>query len=232
MKEHFCLEEYLRNSSFETHLRGLLDSPMDDDLQNHIRTNMVEVLSKLSNERISSQISFGKSVELALKDSNVRRDYALLVLRCLSVKNALPRNKEVSGIEVHISNLIIQALPDINRRFKFSEKRQTNERILIMESVHQGILDDYIERIKLGSTDIQDILSNKEHVLRGLNNKTVKSYLNKYGVMDYSTKIKSIFDRLEEIIADTNDLDSTKLERNLTTTQSIAEHNLEKNKRT
>ncbi len=155
---------------------------------NELRSLAKDTIILYSNGVIDSNISFSNVLKSASKNPKVKRFAALLMLRTLNVEGLLKNSDDDKSIEQNVSQLVETALPDFDKKFKFSDKKQTFDKIILMESVHSHIMDKIII-LKNIPHILKDIVKQKESVFKAINNKQVKSYLRYY---DYDKMISDV----------------------------------------
>jgi hypothetical protein len=176
-----------------------------------LRSAVKELICGESNRIIDSSKSFSKVLKIVKDDHTARRFAALLVLRLLNVQGFFPSNNEDHEIEHSIVQLIEEALPDFDKEFKFSERKQTYEKIRQMEQVHNSIME-ILQPLKHVPTVMQDIVSQKEVVYRAINHGLVKKYLSHYHYSDIQNKIRILFERAEDLVQIKNEQFCIKLD--------------------
>lgn len=174
---------------------GSLDATALRSFQGLVKT----LICGESNGAIHSTTSLSKVLKAAHNNPKVKRFAALLVLRLLNVPNSLPNKQEDPDIDTNIAELVEDALPEFCKAYNLSGYKQTYEKIAQMQQIHMSVMAHLLP-MKHMPVVMQDIVSQKEEIYRGINNKLVKSYLQEYDYGNIRNQIYALFERAEHLV--------------------------------
>jgi len=163
-----------------------------------LRNELRKFLSFCCGEDETLSQSIAELIGLAVNTVQNRRMAGIVILRCLSVEKLIPENNSNNQIDRKIVNLVENAVPDICNFFKIDEKKQNYEKILILRTVHQKILEK-IAVINAVTPRLDGIKSIQSELFNSINSKIVKAYLNNYDFDMIRLKIISIINELLQL---------------------------------
>jgi hypothetical protein len=123
---------------------------------------------------------------------------AILVLRCISVRNLLPEPNSVNQIIRSTVELCEGALPEIINFLRISPKAQNVDKFFSLSSFHSRILE-ILSPIKVPYGDLGALLTARKDIIGCLNHSIVKLYAAPFALKEVRSTIESIFGKLKRV---------------------------------
>ncbi|MBW2940539.1 ATP-binding protein [Zhongshania sp. CAU 1632] len=175
-----------------------------------ILSDSIEALKDLIGDILPNHIEWkSNSFEKLLNslgdcEHALRRKILIILLRSLSVDGLLPTTRIESRIEVLFVSAVDKYLPDLCKKFKIDSKKQTYENYPLVKSLHGDVVSEFKFWAAIPDT-LEGVISNREEILKSLNNRTSKTYLDFYGISNITTAMNKIFHYIDIIVDETSD---------------------------
>ena len=146
---------------------------------------------------IRSDLSLSETIEKisSLSDKSLMRNSAMILLRVISVRGALPDNTSNNRIDLRLSLLFDRSIPDVYKRFIIDESDYTFAKIKHLELVHSQLCKR-INSLKEVESTLRSIIGSRQKIQKILTDKALNSYLQQYDFKHIQSWINNIFIQL------------------------------------
>lgn len=143
-------------------------------------------------------LSIAELIGLAADNIQSRRVVGIVILRCMSFNGLIPENNTNNQIDRKIVAIVENGVPDICKFYGIDEKKQNYEKMLILRTIHQSILEK-LSVLKAIPPRLDGIISMQSELFRSVNSQIVKAYLNIYNYDTLRLNILSIINGILQL---------------------------------
>jgi hypothetical protein len=174
-------------------LEQLISEAKNDLARDQLRKLLIEDGAVADGSTIGEAL-----LELSRKPQNHRYS-AILLLRCVGVRNLLPDPNATNQIIRSTVTLCEGALPEIISFLKLDNRQQNLDKFSTLCGFHARILE-ILSPLRVPYGDINALLNSRKEILGSLNHSIVRLYGGPFLINETRSTIESIFGRMSRVL--------------------------------